>query len=93
MDNAVLYVTYENGDNPPIDQAKYLSIKHSENGTVKQKITLGRSYTYKITPVNGQKLSALYFNGVDITSEIKGNKFTTPVLNDNATLKVEFKAK
>ncbi len=93
MDNAVLYVTYENGDNPPIDQAKYLSIKHSENGTVKQKITLGRSYTYKITPVNGQKLSALYFNGVDITSEIKGNKFTTPVLNDNATLEVEFKAK
>lgn len=92
-ENAVLYVTYENGDNPPVNQAKYLSIKHSENGTVKQKITLGRSYTYKISPVDGQKLSALYFNGVDVTSEIKGDKFTTPVLNDNATLEVEFKAK
>ena len=89
----MLYVTYENGENPPVNQTKYLSIKHSENGTVKQKITLGRSYTYKITPVNGQILSALYFNGVDVTSEIKGDKFTTPVLNDNATLEVEFKAK
>ena len=92
-ENSVLYVTYENGENPPVNQTKYLSIKHSENGTVKQKITLGRSYTYKITPVNGQILSALYFNGVDVTSEIKGDKFTTPVLNDNATLEVEFKAK
>ncbi len=89
-DNSVLYVIYENGDNPPVSHAKYLTIKHSENGVVKQKITLGRSYTYKISPVSGQKLTALYFNGVDVTSEIKGDKFTTPVLNDNATLEVEF---
>lgn len=92
-ENAVLYVTYENGDNPPVNHTKYLTIKHSENGVVKQKITLGRSYTYKISPVSGQKLAALYFNGVDVTSEINGAKYTTPVLNDNATLEVEFEAK
>ena len=92
-DNSVLYVAYENGDNPPVNHAKYLTIKHSENGAVKQKITLGRSYTYKISPVSGQKLIALYFNGVDVTSEIKDSKFTTPVLNDNATLEVEFEAR
>lgn len=92
-DNSILYVTYENGDNPPVNHAKWLTIKHSENGVVKQKITLGRSYTYKISPVSGQKLAALYFNGVDVTSEIKGAKYTTPVLNDNATLEVEFEAK
>lgn len=91
-DNSVLYVIYENGDNPPVSHAKYLTIKHSENGVVKQKITLGRSYTYKISPVSGQKLTALYFNGVDVSSEIKGGKYTTPVLNDNATLEVEFEA-
>ena len=92
-ENAVLYVAYENGDNPPENHAKYLTIKHSENGVVKQRIVLGRSYTYKISPVSGQKLAALYFNGVDVTSEIKGGKFTTPVLNDNATLEVEFEAR
>lgn len=91
-DNSVLYVTYENGENPPVNHDKYLTIKHSENGDVKQKITPGRSYTYKISPVSGQKLAALYFNGVDVTSEIKGGKFTTPVLNDNATLEIEFEA-
>jgi hypothetical protein len=91
-DNSVLYVTYENGENPPVNHDKYLTIKHSENGDVKQKITPGRSYTYKISPVSGQKLTALYFNGVDVSSEIKGGKYTTPVLNDNATLEVEFEA-
>lgn len=93
FDNAVLYVVYENGGTPPENHAKYLTIKHSENGVVKQRIVMGRSYTYKISPVSGQKLAALYFNGVDVTSEIKGGKFATPVLNDNATLEVEFEAR
>lgn len=48
--------------------------------------------TYWIIPDGGNTLEALYYNGEDVTDQVRGGVFTAPALIADATLKVVFKA-
>lgn len=46
--------------------------------------------TYWIVPDKGKKLTALYYNGEDVTGQMAGSAFTAPPLIGDATLKAVF---
>jgi len=52
-------------------------------------VTKGDKVSFKITPNSGYKFK-VYWNGVDVTSQVKNNVFTTPAVDASATLRVEF---
>ncbi len=49
-----------------------------------------KEQTWWIVPDGGKVLSRLYYNGQDVTDQVKGGTFTAPPLRGNANLKAEF---
>ncbi len=69
-----------------------------ENGQIFQSdstisVEKGNSLSLQIIPAIGYQISSIIFNGVDVTSKIVDDVFTTPIINEDITLKFSFKKK
>ena len=54
------------------------------------KIERQRVQSWWIVPDAGMVLSALYYNGEDVTAQVRAGVFTAPALTDDATLEAVF---
>lgn len=54
-------------------------------------VTQGLTKTFSFTPAEGYEISSLTFNGTSVKSEIADNQYTTPEVNENSVLAVNFK--
>ncbi len=52
---------------------------------------IGSTKTFTFIPNAGYALAAVSYGGVDVTSQLVNNQYTTPAINANATLVVTFK--
>jgi len=59
------------------------------NGSVLT-VTIGSTKTFTFTPNAGYKVATVTYNGVDVTSQLVNNQYTTTAINTNATLNVTF---
>lgn len=66
------------------------TISSSEGGSLKQEIPVGSSTAYQIFPTENWKINTITFNGVDVTSELVDNQYTTPAITENSILSVVF---
>ena len=77
------------GSNPSSDPV--LTINQGDNGAVKTQVSKGSVYTFTISPSNGWKIHTVTFNNADVTYLLNSdNTFTTPAINDNASLIVVY---
>lgn len=79
-----IYITFEK-DLPT------LSLRSSDYGTIQQYVELGKSYTFVIIPSEGWNIESVSFNGEDVTSQLDGNKYTTPVISSDSELNIVYK--
>ncbi len=63
---------------------------HGEGVNIKQKIELGKTYTFKIEPASGKRTACVLYNNRDVTSSLVDGYFTTPEISDDVTLDVIF---
>lgn len=66
----------------------YLTIKSAENGSIAQEIEKGKAYSFIITPSEGWSIESVSFNGSDVTLQMDGNKYTTPVITSHSELNI-----
>lgn len=71
----------------------YLTIKHAENGAVKQEVSSGRTYSFVIEPSVGWRLHSVSYNDADITSQI-GSDGTLRIndITKSSVLSIAFEA-
>jgi len=67
----------------------YLTFQ-AENGNYKQLINDDGTFTCIIDPANVIRINSILFNGSDVTQELNGNQYTTPILIKNSTLDICF---
>jgi len=65
----------------------------AENGTIKQKFNEDGTITCIIKPLDVIRISAIFLNGEDVTSQLEKNKLILPILTVNTTLEVCFEEK
>ena len=69
----------------------FLTLKSGSEGRMKQLAKQGETYTFVIEPEDGWAIHSVTFNGNDVTSQLDSeNRYTTPAINDNATLCVTY---
>ncbi len=79
-----------------------LLIKKNEGGTVKDNnrslmndtvltVAGGSIKTFTITPDTGYEIATITYNNTDVKPQIINNEYTTPIINNNASLIVSFK--
>ncbi len=69
----------------------FLTLKSGSEGRMKQAVKRGEAYTFVIEPEDGWGIHSVTFNGNDVTSQLDSeNRYTTPAINDNATLCVTY---
>ena len=69
----------------------YLTINQADNGCVKQHLVVGTVCVYTIEAAEGWKIHSVTFNGEDVTSQLtEEGTFTTPALQDDATLNIAY---
>ena len=69
----------------------FLTLKSGSEGRMKQLAKRGETYTFVIEPEDGWAIHSVTFNGNDVTSQLDSeNRYTTPAINDNATLCVTY---
>lgn len=69
----------------------YLTIKSADNGTIAQEVEKGKAYSFVITPSEGWNIESVSFNGTNVTSQLDGNKYTTPAITTDSELNVVYK--
>ena len=85
-ENMVLQVTFK-------ELPYYLTIRHADNGLLKQLITRGEQYTFTILPAEGWNLNTVTFNDNDVTAYVKEDgTYTTQALKSDAELAVTFES-
>lgn len=68
-----------------------LFIKQSDNGMISTNVNKGSKHTFKIYAETGWKIHSVTFNNDDVTNELDtDDSFTTPAMNENATLIVVY---
>lgn len=81
--DATLNVTFE--------KVEYkLSIESAENGAVVMLCAYGATPSFQFTPSAGWKLHTVYYNGVDVTSQIVDGKYTIPAIDADGALNVSY---
>lgn len=60
------------------------------NGTVMM-VNSGDTKTFSIAPISGYEIATVYYNNLDVKSQLINNTFTSPAINNNVTLSVTFK--
>lgn len=73
------------------DNAIYLTIKHADNGSLKQLVYPNLKYTYIIIPSENWQINTVTFNGIDVTSQVDNDQYTTPAIVENSILNITFK--
>ena len=68
-----------------------LTVKSADNGHIAQEVERGKIYSFIITPYDGWKLESISFNGNNVTSELDGNKYTTPEIFSDSELNIVYK--
>jgi hypothetical protein len=69
------------GSNEPTDGI-YLALQHADNGSIWQKVEMGKQYTFYIQPADVWQINSVTFNGNEL--EVKdGSYVTTPAINAN----------
>jgi hypothetical protein len=68
----------------------YLTVQAENGGLLKQLRNENGTVTCIFHPSDVIRIEAIIFNGQDVTSSLKGNKFITPVLTKDATLDISF---
>lgn len=68
-----------------------LSIKSAENGSISLEVENGKNYTFSITPNEGWNIESITFNGTDVTAQLSGNRYTTPVIVEDSELNIVYK--
>ena len=85
-ENMVLQVTFK-------ELPYYLTIRHADNGLLKQLITRGEQYTFTILPAEGWNLNTVTFNDNDVPAYVKEDgTYTTQALKSDAELAVTFES-
>lgn len=56
----------------------YIALQHAENGSIWQKVEIGKQYTYFIQPAEGWELHSVTFNGNELP--VTDNTVTTPAI-------------
>jgi len=67
-----------------------LEIQDAEYGISFLRVPVGQTVRYTIKNTEGWKLNAVSFNGLDVTSAVEGNTYTTPEITGNSLLSVSF---
>lgn len=68
-----------------------LFIKQLDNGMISTNVNKGSKHTFKIYAETGWKIHSVTFNNDDVTNELDtDDSFTTPAMNENATLIVVY---
>ena len=82
---------YINEFDPKEGKDIFLTISQADNGYVKQHLVAGSVCTYTIEAAEGWKIHTVTFNGEDVTSQLtEEGTFTTPALQDDATLNIAY---
>lgn len=69
----------------------YLTIKSADNGFVSQEVEPDKNYTFEITPNEGWLIESVSFNGQDVTNQMDGSKYTTPIITYDSELNIVYK--
>lgn len=69
----------------------YLAIKSADNGSIAQEIEKGKSYSFVITPSESWDIESVSFNGENVTSQLEGNKYTTPAITYDSELNIVYR--
>lgn len=67
-----------------------LEIQDADYGVSFLRVPEGQTVKYTINRVDGWKLNTISFNGIDVTSTVVGNTYTTPEITGNSLLSVSF---
>ncbi len=68
-----------------------LTIIQADNGSVSTKVGKGSKYTFTITAWEGWNIHSVTYNDEDVTTQLdETGTFTTPAINENATLIVAY---
>lgn len=67
-----------------------LEIQDAEYGISFLRVPEGQTVKYTINSIDGWKLNTISFNGIDVTSAVEGNTYTTPEITGNSLLSVSF---
>lgn len=69
----------------------YLTIMSAGNGSIAQEVEKGKVYSFVITPSEGWDIESVSFNGENVTSQLDGNKFTTPAITSDSELNIVYR--
>lgn len=73
------------------DKKQYnLEIQDADYGVCFMRVPEGQTVKYTINNVEGWKLNTVSFNGLDVTSDVEGNTYTTPEISGNSLLSISF---
>jgi hypothetical protein len=67
-----------------------LTVKQGETGYIRQAIKAAESYKIFIGSLGGNKVNAVSFNGVDVTSEVANGYYTTPLITEESILSISY---
>lgn len=79
-----IYVNFEK-------EETLISIKDAELGCVSLVAENGKSYTFVIAPCEGWIVESVSFNGEEVTSQLDGNRYTTPAITSDSELNIVYK--
>ena len=79
------------GSSEPTDGI-YLALQHADNGSIWQKVEMGKQYTFYLQPADGWQINSVTFNGNPLEVN-DGGYVTTPSISSNVShLIVTFEA-
>lgn len=70
--------------------APYILFKTVNGILVKHIVELGKKYSFQLDNGKDGKITMVKFNGIDVTSEVVNNQYTTPVITENSEIYVEY---
>lgn len=104
LTNAIVHVPYGSGDayrqaggwkwmdNIVELTPEFFLLTIMTDGTVNavEKVEPGKTYTFTFEADPGKSLRAVIFNNMDVTSQVQNGEYTTPAIDNNATIRVIF---
>lgn len=69
----------------------YLTIKNADNASISQEVEKGKKYNFIITPSEGWSIESVSFNGNNVTSQLNGNKYSTPYIVSDSELNIVYR--
>ena len=67
-----------------------LTVQQGTTGYTRQPIKAAEKYTIYIGSLNGHKVNAVTFNGLDVTNDITNGYYTTPEIKGESVLSISY---